>query len=101
MPEELYDSHDYCLLVDEYCSLAEENESLKSRIAELEAAQKWIPVSERLPEKSETVLVLHDNAVDIVTYHPKSNRWELLWWVNADLHDVTHWMPLPEPPEVK
>jgi len=40
MPEELYDSHDFCWLVDEYCSLAEENESLKSSIAELEMAQR-------------------------------------------------------------
>ena len=37
-------------LLDDYKRLLFENKSLESRIAELEAERRWIPVSERLPE---------------------------------------------------
>ena len=37
-------------LLDDYKRLLFENNSLTARIAELEEAQRWIPVSERLPD---------------------------------------------------
>ena len=52
MPEELYNSHDYCLLVDEYEALKLENEELiADKIDLINAAMdggdkyKWLPKS--------------------------------------------------------
>lgn len=64
---------------------------------------RWIPVTERLPEVHENVLVIdkaHD--IGIGSLEP---LWDGTVWVVpfADVDDefcmITHWMPLPEPPE--
>jgi hypothetical protein len=52
---------------------------------------QWIPVDERLPPE-ETRLLAYDG--DKVF---ESEYWNGNWEWCAD---VTHWMPLPEPPEV-
>lgn len=75
---------------------------------------KWIPVTERLPnESSGTVLVCladkqpynipepfphaeHDRRVVIGSYSEHTGTWYCS--MGGTLHDVTHWMPLPEPP---
>ena len=63
---------------------------------ELEAAQRWIPVSERLPEEGHKVLVLlTDGAISIDLIYGNDFLYEN--WVG----DITHWMPLPKPPEVQ
>ena len=73
---------------------------LNARIAELEVAQRWIPVSERLPEPNQSVLVfdrLGDMTIDfLVTF----NREGVAYYTNSDDGAVC-WMPLPEPPEVQ
>ena len=85
--------------------------------------QKWVPVTERLPEEHDSIFAkLHgtkkwmpamfrtisDNVLVCVEYkdgarktevtHTKDGEWNL-----AILHlqgkRVTHWMPLPEPPK--
>ena len=53
---------------------------------------EWIPVSERLPD--EEVRVLATDGTDVFDSEYMRGNWE---W----LADVTHWMPLPEPPKVK
>jgi hypothetical protein len=53
---------------------------------------EFIPVSERLPPEETRVLAYDGDKVFESEYW--SGRWE--WCA-----DVTHWMPLPEPPEVK
>ena len=92
-----------------------EIEMLKSRIAELEAKNdqltahsdierqddKWIPVSERLPDNWESVLTIDisKSTRDMVTafYNPETSLWSTPF--SSDLW-VTHWMRLPEPPIV-
>ena len=75
-------------------------DDLINYIAELEAAQRWIPVGERLPEPNQSVLVfdrLGDMTIDfLVTF----NREGVAYYTNSDDGAVC-WMPLPEPPEVQ
>lgn len=60
---------------------------------------QWISVKDRLPEPDENP-VLAGNAefgiVNMAWYHHKNKRWE---WPSGAMAEVTHWMPLPEPPK--
>jgi len=77
-------------------------------------AGRWIAVSERLPEEYETVLVATDGSVSAgeirfpdgecgmdepwwMVFKDKRDR-SAAWAGLVALNDVTHWMPLPEPP---
>lgn len=68
--------------------------ALRARIAELEAKQRWIPVSEP-PKVSGKYLLL--NIYDDV--YPCDFIAGTEIWVLPDYDTITHWMPLPEPPE--
>ena len=72
-----------------------------TRIAELEAAQRWIPVSERLPEVGEYALAFDGSEIDVLKYIGLADGWLDRW---RDRHGTfwlcSHWMPLPEPPIV-
>ena len=61
--------------------------------------QKWIPVTERLPEEDGEYLVYCGEYDGIcIIYHEilkTKSKWRSKW------KDVTHWMPLPEPPGEK
>lgn len=78
---------------------AKEIEKLRGQVP------RWIPVEERLPEvwrndaTAELVnymIYSPDFGVDIGNYHAKAKKWLCM----ALPCTVTHWMPLPEPPEV-
>jgi hypothetical protein len=65
------------------------------------AEQKWIPVTERLPEERHWVLVWHTG---YGTAKKAKYKDEGLPMFVLDGHcdnngEVTHWMPLPEPPK--
>jgi len=55
---------------------------------------KWIPVTERLPEVGEFVLVHR-----IEGYLSVDQYRQLHGEVKSFIYNVTHWMPLPEPPK--
>jgi hypothetical protein len=69
-------------------------------LMDLRAAQRWIPVSERLPDNWKSVLTIDisESTRGVVSafYNP-----ETLLWVSHFSDDlwVTHWMPLPVLPE--
>lgn len=86
-------------LLDRCARYAEENAVLQER-------QRWIPVTERLPEdamngetKTLTNYLVYspDWLVDIGEYLAEAGTW-LCCGLPVT---VTHWMPLPEAPEVE
>jgi hypothetical protein len=64
--------------------------------------QKWIPVTERLPNNREDVLVVafwHERwNVQWGWYAPNGKVWHIGLMEETD-YPVSHWMPLPEPPK--
>ena len=79
--------------------------------------QEWVPVTERLPEDSGYYLVVHQNkyngsisiAFEMYIKCKIGEWWEsefacditkqFLWATRLQEQEVTHWMPLPEPPK--
>ena len=60
---------------------------------------KWIPVTERLPEDEKKVLCILDDGFFCIL---EWKSWDWLWDDGHNVYaekDVTHWMPLPEPPK--
>ena len=55
--------------------------------------QRWIPVTERLPDKPSRVLVLTEWKGMIVARHTEVG-W-VVAWNNDQCPKITHWMPLP------
>lgn len=62
--------------------------------------QKWIPVTERLPENEGWYMVYTKNKGDHARKINKAQYYHHSWHGNGGRWDnVTHWMPLPEPPK--
>ena len=80
--------------------------------------QKWIPVTERLPDIGDTYLVVvkykydwekeYNIDTDVAMFYPYDNpdayidnRWNTYidWDEGQQYIHITHWMPLPEPPK--
>jgi hypothetical protein len=66
--------------------------------------QAWISVKDRLPELWDDYLAFGYGptipaSCFVAVYDPKSNKWYDMHtdWDWSDV--ITHWMPLPEPPE--
>ena len=66
----------------------------KERIKELEAANEWISVLDGLPESEQGNKVLGHNGDYIF-----ENEFEDGHWCNIGGETMSHWMPLPDPPE--
>ena len=70
--------------------------------------QKWIPVTERLPNDKKIIdgeeyiknvaIRIKDNAAEKIAFYDEEEK----CWFDTDFFsvagEVTHWMPLPEPP---
>lgn len=86
------------LMPAEVAALTQELKYAKQQCRE---ERRWIPVTERLPEESGMYIVTandgHAQRVSFVLWQKKNRTWNLVgarsYWM------VTHWMPLPEPPE--
>jgi hypothetical protein len=60
---------------------------------------QWIQVSERPPESERVVLICHNGTVGMARLYSDGWYWDMDEWHKP--FTPTHWMPLPEPPEVK
>ena len=77
-------------------------------IAVAQERTRWIPVAERLPEYDARVLVFDMRAknkyIGIWTREKDPDDGNDCWFDSAGwwyaFDEITHWMPLPEPPEV-
>lgn len=85
---------------ENWCSLNDENMELlrkyRDDITELkqqlsEQQNRWISVEDRLPEKAGRYLVSTQRMVYVMHFEAEKFIFS----------DITHWMPLPEPPKPK
>ncbi len=88
--------------------LSKENESLgKDLTSAVEMLKKkrkpkWIPVTERLPDYDEDVLVYANGLLrvwDRIKTLDDVDYWEDEYGYWVDFNDVDYWMPLPPSPE--
>lgn len=89
-------------LSKKYLASEVDNTNLTGWLAEEHAKHLWIPMTERLPEEGEFVLVYgdlypnkHDGGVIAVSKRVDWNYWQGF----GRERDITHWMPLPQPPK--
>lgn len=62
---------------------------------------EWVKCSERMPEETGDIIVVSDGiAMSGISYSRKKGFYLQALKYDADepVDDVTHWMPLPEPP---
>lgn len=71
-------------------------------IAVLQERTRWIPVEERLPEPGKRVLATSGVFVG-EAFRAQSGVWARIYgaWDDFLEQPVTHWMPLPDGPEVE
>lgn len=68
----------------------------------VDAMPRWISVEERLPEDQKNILTVngHREIRVMALWHKHGDSWT--WILNErfrHFNDITHWMPLPEPPK--
>lgn len=64
----------------------------------------WISISQRLPNRSDGEYVLiwgEDEDGDREVYKAYLGSDDFFYWRGMEFNNVTHWMPLPEPPKTK
>lgn len=80
-------------------AIADEKAAYERGLRDGERKSNWISVKDRLPEKQRNYLVYVPPVYTNVVYF---NGYE--WVVDEEEYcfissDITHWMPLPEPPK--
>ena len=93
-----------CTACDRYYEMKEKggtadcvNKLLLDAAEALEKMSRWIPVTERLPEKDyEDVLAFDEICGCFITFMKTTRTGKRYFAIGNG--DATHWMPLPEPP---
>lgn len=81
-------------------ALMEDALTVINHLERKDSVQRWIPVTERLPEDSVAVnLHTRSGVVGTGFYNKYTKNW-WQWYSGGSIFvDVTHWMPLPETPK--
>jgi hypothetical protein len=91
----------YLKCAEEHRQLAEwlkELKQLKEQVSNSDKPNKWIPVSERLPEDKTAVLVWCPQYKNIYCAYLEKEQWWIFGaFVQIVPNEVVAWMPLPEP----
>ena len=99
----LFDIYDDTYDVTIHCESEEEQDSVKETLKKV--ANPWIPITERLPETDDYILISFDNfpLPDIGRYEVDENGGGAFYpgdedftYKSIDLY-VNAWMPLPKP----
>lgn len=61
----------------------------------------WIKCSDRLPDSDDNVLAYDSESGSIDMAYYKGNAWVLVDLYEIEYLHPTHWMPLPDAPEVE
>ena len=100
-PQMLCNQHLMSKAADAIEQLSKQHEvQAQNIIALLNEKPRWIPVTERLPEKSGSYLAAMNGETGEVYYRHRSHRWlePLERWEDWTRF-VSHWMAMPEPPK--
>lgn len=122
--ELIFDS--LCRHIEKSCKLAENiaDDLISNGVTvqsdkDINAQSKWIPVTEKLPDKDGDYLVFKKFAgnawSDVVSFAKDGRKvgecafegkWQNVWyyydseWGYIRTDAITHWMPLPQPPKI-
>ncbi len=104
---------DYQALAAANLTLTAEIGTLRTEMARLRDAQRWIPCSERMPDHAVWVVARYhtefstvygdDQSITSIAKRLSLNQLSPVWkaFGHAGYHSeqsITHWMPLPAPP---
>lgn len=92
----------FCQAIIDKKITSENADAVMERLLKLnEPVMGWIPVTERLPEDGEIVLVCGSRSGVYTAVHNKPGCYRGWHKLNSKNHycNPTHWMPLPEPPK--
>jgi hypothetical protein len=64
-------------------------------------SNKWISVEYRIPELGERVIVFCESQGAQLCYLGHENEWHITYNMTKAYLNITHWMPLPTPPQTK
>ena len=81
---------------------ATHEEQAEYLIAHGVTVQEWISVNDRLPEDIGYYLVVYRDKYNGSTSIALDNYVKCgagEWWASEFTHNITHWMPLPQPPK--
>ncbi len=76
---------------DQFQVIEEEYTKMAKELSELRQQNRWIPVSERLPENGEDVLASDGTYIYLVEYDADLDD------AFGDVDNIVAWTPLPEP----
>jgi len=81
-------------MAEEYCASPHEKDAF---LAGYKAAQQWISVKDRLPDKSPMVLAMCTDGYELAYYGMYGGGWTNT--LGTEHLNVTHWHPLPAAPK--